>query len=57
LSDNEIQGIATGLFATGLVTDENVDAIVGSQENAMKGCQSLFDSRFSSRKDAFTKAL
>lgn len=57
LSDNEILGIATGLFATGLVTDENVDAIVGSQENAMKGYQSLFDSRFTSKKDALAKAL
>lgn len=57
LSDNEIMGIATGLFATGLVTDDNVDKIVDSQYSSMKGFQSLFDSRFSSKKEALTKDL
>ena len=28
LSDNEIQGLAASLFATGLVTDENVNTIL-----------------------------
>lgn len=55
LSDNEIKGIAAGLFATGLVTDENVAAIVDAQKDAMKGFQSLFDSRFVSRRDDFLK--
>lgn len=55
LSDNEIKGIASGLFATGLVTDENVAAIVDAQKDAMKGFQSLFDSRFVSRRDDFLK--
>lgn len=57
LSDNEILGIATGLFATGLVTDDNVDKIVDSQDNSMKSFQSLFDSRFTSKKEALTKDL
>lgn len=55
LSDNEIKGIAAGLFATGLVTDENVAAIVDAQKDAMRGFQSLFDSRFVSRRDDFLK--
>ena len=57
LSDNEIKGLATSLIATGLVTDENVTAIVDGQADAMKGFQSLFDSRFTSKKDDFTKTL
>ena len=57
LSDSEILGIATGLFATGLVTDDNVDKIVDSQDSSMRSFQSLFDSRFSSKKDALTKDL
>lgn len=57
LSDNEILGIATGLFATGLVTDENVDKIVDTQDSSMKSFQSLFDSRFSSKKDALVRSL
>lgn len=57
LSDNEILGIATGLFATGLVTDENVDKIVDAQDSSMKNFQSLFDSRFSSKKDALMRSL
>lgn len=57
LSDKELLGIAASLFATGLVTDENVNAIVDKQGDSVKGLQSLFDSRFSSQKDAFTKTL
>ena len=57
LSDNEIKGVATALFATGLVTDENVSTIVDAQADSMKGFQSLFDSRFTSQKDGFTKTL
>lgn len=57
LSDKELSGIAASLFATGLVTDENVNAIVDKQGDSVKGLQSLFDSRFSSQKDAFTKTL
>lgn len=57
LSDSEILGIATGLFATGLVTDDNVDRIVDTQDSSMRSFQSLFDSRFSSKKDALMKDL
>lgn len=57
LSDNEIKGLATSLYATGLVTDENVTTIVDAQKDAMKGFQSLFDSRFTSKKDDYTKTL
>ena len=57
LSENEIKGLATSLFATGLVTDENLIAIVDGQADAMKGFQSLFDSRFSSQKDNFKKTF
>lgn len=57
LSDKELLGIATSLFATGLVTDENVNAIVDKQGDSVKGLQSLFDSRFSSQKDSLTKTL
>ena len=57
LSDNEIQGLAASLFATGLVTDENVNTIVDAQADAIKKMQSLFDSRFTSKKDDFTKTL
>lgn len=57
LSDKELQGIAASLFATGLVTDENVDAIVDKQGDSVRGLQSLFDSRFSSQKDSLAKTL
>lgn len=57
LSDKELLGIATSLFATGLVTDENVNAIVDKQGDSVKGLQSLFDSRFSSQKDSLAKTL
>lgn len=57
LSDNEIQGLAASIFATGLVTDENVNTIVDAQADAIKKMQSLFDSRFTSKKDDFTKTL
>ena len=57
LSDNEIKGLARSLFATGLVTDENVSSIVDGQADTMKSFQSLFDSRFTSKKDDFTKTL
>lgn len=57
LSDNEIMGIAKTLFATGLVTDENLSSIVDGQADTMKAFQSLFDSRFTSQKDGFTKTL
>lgn len=57
LSDKELSGIAASLYATGLVTDENVDAIVDQQGDSIKGLQSLFDSRFSSQKEALTKSL
>lgn len=57
LSDNEIMGIAKTLFATGLVTNENVSTIVDALADSMKGFQSLFDSRFTSQKDGFTKTL
>lgn len=57
LSDNEIKGLATALFATGQVTDENVTAIVDAQADAVKGFQGLFDSRFTAKKDSFTKQL
>lgn len=57
LSDNEIKGLATSLFATGLVTDENVTTIVDGQADAMKGFQSIFDSRFSSQREAFKKTF
>lgn len=57
LSDNEIKGLATSLFATGLVTDENAQTIVDGQADAMKGFQSLFDSRFSAQREAFKKTI
>jgi len=57
LSDNEIMGLAKSLFATGLVTEENLDAIVDGQADTMKGFQSLFDSRFASKKNDLTKTL
>lgn len=57
LSDNEITGLAKSLFATGFVTDENVSAIVDGQADTMKGFQSLFDSRFTSKKNDLTKTL
>lgn len=57
LSDKEIAGIANGLYATGLVTDENVKDIVAKQNDSIKGFQSLFDSRFNAQKEAFAKAL
>lgn len=57
LSDKELLGIASSLFATGLVTDDNVNVIVDKQGDSVKGLQSLFDSRFSSQKDALTKTL
>lgn len=57
LSDNELLGIAAGLFDTGLVTDENVDKIVETQGSAMKGYQSAFDSRYSAKKNALTEQL
>ncbi|MCQ2257836.1 MAG: hypothetical protein MJZ41_07585 [Bacteroidaceae bacterium] len=52
LSDSEIMGLAVSLFATGLVTDENVNTIVDAQADAMKGFQSLFDKRFATQRDA-----
>lgn len=55
LSDNEIKVFATSLFATGLVTDENAQAIVDGQADAMKGYQSVFDSRFSTQRETFRK--
>ncbi|MBR4533888.1 MAG: hypothetical protein IKO85_05025 [Bacteroidaceae bacterium] len=57
LSDNEIQGLAKSLFATGLVTDENLATIVDGQADAMKGFQSLFDSRFTAQKNNLTSQL
>lgn len=57
LSDNEIQGLAESLYATGLVTDENVNTVVDGQADAIKKMQSLFDSRFTSKKGDFTKTL
>ena len=57
LSDNEIMGLAVSLFATGLVTDENLNTIVDAQADAMKGFQSLFDKRFTSQRDAFKKTF
>ena len=57
LSDNEIKGLAASLFATGLVTDENVSAIVDAQADTMKSFQSLFDSRFTSQKNTLTNQL
>ena len=57
LGDNEIMGLAKSLFATGLVTDENVSAIVDGQADTMKGFQSLFDSRFNLKKNDLTKVL
>lgn len=57
LSDKELLGVASSLFATGLVTDDNVDEIVDKHGDSVKGLQSLFDSRFSSQKDALTKTL
>ena len=57
LSDNEIQGLAASLFATGLVTDENVATIVDGQADAIKKMQSLFDSRFTTQKNTLTQSL
>lgn len=57
LSDNEIQGLAACLFSTGLVTDENVTAIVDAQADAIKKMQGLFDSRFTNQKNALTQSL
>ena len=57
LSDNEITGLAKSLFATGMVMDENVSAIVDGQADTMKDFQSLFDSRFAAKKNDFTKTL
>lgn len=57
LSDNEIKGVAASLIATGLVTEENAAAIVDAQADTMKGFQSLFDSRYASKKDELTRSL
>lgn len=57
LSDNEIQGLAATLFATGLVTDENVNVIVDGQADTIKKMQSLFDSRFAAQKNTLTQSL
>lgn len=57
LSDNEITGLAASLFATGLVTDENVNAVVDGQSDAIKKMQSLFDSRFTNQKNALAASL
>lgn len=57
LSDKEILGIASSLFATGLVTDENASQIVDAQADSIKSMQSLFDQRFSSQRDAFKNTL
>lgn len=57
LSDKEVMGIASSLYATGLVTDENAQKIVDAQSDSIKSMQSLFDQRFSSQKDAFKNAL
>ena len=57
LSDKEILGIASSLFATGLVTDENASKIVDAQADSIKSMQSLFDQRFSSQRDAFKNTL
>lgn len=57
LSDNEIQGLASCLFATGLVTDENVTTIVDAQADTIKLMQGLFDSRFAAQKNALTQSL
>lgn len=57
LSDNEIRVLATSLFATGLVTDENAQAIVDGQADVMKGYQSVFDSRFSTQRETFRKSV
>ena len=57
LSDKEILGIASSLFATGLVTDDNASQIVDAQADSIKSMQSLFDQRFSSQRDAFKNTL
>lgn len=57
LSENEIKGIATSLFATGLVTDENASSVVDAQADAMKGLQGVFDHRFNARKENLTQSL
>lgn len=57
LSDNEIMSVAVSLFATGLVTDENLSTIVDGQADSMKGFQSIFDKRFASQRDALKKTF
>ena len=57
LGENEIRGLATSLFATGLITDDNVSSIVDAQADAMKGLQSILDSRFTSQRDTLKKTL
>ncbi len=57
LSDNEITGLAASLFATGLVTDENVNTVVDGQADAIRKMQSLFDSRFTNQKNALAASL
>lgn len=57
LSENEIMSLAVSLFATGLVTDENLSTIVDGQADAVKGFQSIFDKRFTSQRDAFKKTF
>lgn len=44
-SDKALQGHADSLAATGLVTDENLDAIVKGQKSALMAFQSEIDSR------------
>lgn len=57
LSEAEIKGMATSLFATGLVTDDNAQQIVDAQTDAIKGLQSVFDARFNARREEMSKTL
>lgn len=56
LGDEQLQAYADSLAATGLVTDENLSAVVGGQENALKSFQSTID-RERQQKTAIQRAM
>lgn len=47
-SSKAIDGVAESLAATGLITDENLDAVVEGQKSALSAMQAEIDSRVTS---------
>lgn len=54
-SDKALQGHANSLAATGLITDENLDAIVKGQKEALSAFQSEIDTRVTTAVDKAKK--